>query len=50
MAGVEAVGLFGIRPTWQDGHTTGIYGLALLRTLCPCEACVAARQPSPKLG
>jgi DUF971 family protein len=36
---VEAVGLFGIRPTWEDGHNTGIYGLSLLRALCPCEDC-----------
>ena len=36
---VEAVGLFGIRPTWKDGHNTGIYGLSLLRALCPCEEC-----------
>jgi DUF971 family protein len=43
MRGIEAVGLFGIQPTWQDGHTTGIYGLALLRELCPCAACSAAR-------
>jgi DUF971 family protein len=31
---VEAVGLFGIRPYWKDGHNTGIYGLS-------CEDCAA---------
>ncbi len=36
---VEAVGLFGIRPTWKDGHNTGIYGLSLLRALCLCDEC-----------
>jgi DUF971 family protein len=36
---VEAVGLFGIRPYWKDGHNTGIYGLSFLRAICPCEEC-----------
>jgi DUF971 family protein len=36
---VEAVGLYGIRPTWGDGHDTGIFGLELLRRLCPCPVC-----------
>lgn len=40
---IEAVGLFGLRPTWKDGHNTGIYGLTLLRALCPCGDCRAAR-------
>jgi DUF971 family protein len=44
MTSVEAVGLFGIKPTWQDGHAIGIYGLALLRAICPCEVCAAERQ------
>jgi DUF971 family protein len=43
---VEAVGLFGIRPSWKDGHNTGIYGLSLLRALCPCEEC----SPRPARG
>ena len=38
---MEAVGLFGIRPYWKDGHDTGIYGLSLLRAMCPCEECAA---------
>ena len=38
---VEAVGLFGIRPYWKDGHNTGIYGLSFLRAICPCEDCAA---------
>jgi DUF971 family protein len=40
---IEPVGLFGIRPYWKDGHNTGIYGLSLLRGICPCEECAAAR-------
>ncbi len=39
LSSVEAVGLFGIRPTWKDGHDTGIFGLKLLRSLCPCAEC-----------
>lgn len=39
---MEAVGLFGIRPYWKDGHGTGIYGLSFLRAICPCEECAAA--------
>lgn len=48
LAGMEAVGLFGLRPTWQDGHSTGIYGLALLRAICPCPEC--AGRPSGVAG
>jgi len=43
LARVEPVGLFGIRPYWKDGHDTGIYGLRLLRAICPCEQCAALR-------
>ncbi len=42
MSEVEAVGLFGIRPYWQDGHNTGIFGLRYLRSLCACEECASA--------
>jgi len=40
---IEPVGLFGVRPYWKDGHNTWIYGLSLLRAICPCEECAAAR-------
>jgi DUF971 family protein len=40
---MEPVGLFGVRPYWKDGHSTGIYGLSLLRAICPCDECAAAR-------
>jgi DUF971 family protein len=46
LAEMEAVGLFGLRPYWKDGHSTGIYGLALLRDICPCADCAAARRPA----
>jgi DUF971 family protein len=40
---IEAVGLFGVRPYWKDGHDTGIFGLRLLRAICPCDECAALR-------
>ena len=30
---MELVGSYGIRPTWSDGHNTGIYMFDRLRTL-----------------
>jgi DUF971 family protein len=50
LTGIEAVGLFGLRPAWKDGHDTGIYGLALLRSLCPCGQCAPARPGRPGPG
>lgn len=50
LTGIEAVGLFGLRPAWKDGHNTGIYGLALLRSLCPCAECAPARPGRPGPG
>lgn len=35
----ELVGHYALRITWKDGHNTGIYDYALLRSLCPCEQC-----------
>lgn len=40
---VGRVGAYALRFTWSDGHMTGIYTFPLLRTLCECEACAAAR-------
>jgi DUF971 family protein len=36
---VEAVGSYGIRFTWDDGHDAGIYTWERLRTTCPCPEC-----------
>ena len=33
---VAMVGGYAIAPTWGDGHHTGYYTYALLRTRCPC--------------
>jgi DUF971 family protein len=41
---IEAVGRYGMRIGWGDGHNTGIYTFEYLRELCPCEVCRAARR------
>jgi DUF971 family protein len=32
---VELVGSYALQPTWDDGHSTGIYTWEYLRRLCP---------------
>jgi len=34
---IELVGAYGIRPTWKDGHSSGIYMFDRLRTLADPE-------------
>jgi DUF971 family protein len=36
---IEGVGNYALGPTWQDGHSTGIFTFRLLRGLCPCDDC-----------
>lgn len=36
---IEAVGRYGMRIVWSDGHDTGIMSFEHLRALCRCEAC-----------
>ncbi len=43
---VAQVGAYALRFTWSDGHSTGIYTFALLRSLCECEACTRERAGS----
>lgn len=40
---IEPVGRYGMKITWGDGHSTGIYTFEYLRQFCPCEPCLAAR-------
>ncbi len=40
---VSLVGSYGIKITWSDGHSTGIYTFAMLLKACPCQACSTAR-------
>jgi DUF971 family protein len=44
MVGIEPIGNYAIRITWNDGHATGIYSFDHLRSICPCETCRAARE------
>jgi DUF971 family protein len=37
IASVQMVGNYAIQPTWDDGHSTGIYAWEYLRRLCPAE-------------
>ncbi len=46
LVGLERTGHYGLRLTWADGHNTGIYTFAYLRSLCDCPECVATK-PSP---
>ncbi len=40
---VQQVGRYALAFAFTDGHDTGIYRYALLRDLCECDACQAAR-------
>ena len=35
---------YAIQPVWQDGHDSGIYSFAYLRSLCHCDACAAKQE------
>jgi len=39
----KALGKYGIRFTWNDGHQHGIYSWEFLREHCPCQDCKARR-------
>lgn len=40
---IAYVGRYALRFTWPDGHDTGIYPYDLMRSICPCDECRAAR-------
>ena len=40
---LEAIGLYAIKPTWGDGHETGLYTYEHLRDLCQCDLCMSER-------
>ncbi len=47
------VGNYAIQISFNDGHSTGIFSYAYLRTLCSCEECASAFRsasaaPSPR--
>ena len=43
MVDVNLTGRYALTPVWGDGHALGIYSFRMLRAICPCEVCRAAR-------
>src|SRR5215467_8302942 len=39
----QAVGQYAIQISFSDGHSTGIYSYAHLRSICPCPQCSSHR-------
>jgi DUF971 family protein len=39
----EGIGKYAIKFSWNDNHDLGLYSWRLLREICPCEECKAAR-------
>lgn len=39
---LDLVGNYALQPTWDDGHSTGIYTWDYLRRLCPSDAVTGA--------
>ncbi len=37
---LEPIGYYALRPTWKDGHDSGLFTYELLRNLCECEICM----------
>ncbi len=37
------VGAYGLKITWSDGHSTGIYTFTHLLAVCPCPVCASRR-------
>jgi len=44
LASIMPVGNYGVSFVWTDGHATGIYRFEFLRSICPCDECVALRR------
>ena len=43
MVDVNLTGRYAVTPVWGDGHDLGIYSFRMLRVICPCAECAAAR-------
>jgi DUF971 family protein len=39
LRGIEPVGSYALTLVWGDGHASGIYSFAYLRSLCRCAEC-----------
>lgn len=44
LKGATPVGNYGLRLSWGDGHSDGIYSWDTLRALCGCPECTMRRQ------
>lgn len=40
LAGIEPVGGYALKFSWNDGHNLGLYTWEHLRNLCQCEDCI----------
>jgi DUF971 family protein len=47
---IEAIGRYGMKITWSDGHNLGIYTFDYLRKLCPCDECEKSRMSGQSSG
>jgi DUF971 family protein len=43
LTGLEKVGNYALQPKWADGHDYGMWPYEKLRSVCPCDECIAAR-------
>lgn len=43
MLGIEPIGSYALKISWNDGHDTGMYSWDHLRGICPCDECQAAK-------
>jgi len=43
LVAAQVVGNYAVQITWGDGHREGLYTWEVLRGLCECPACGAAR-------
>lgn len=44
LQGASPVGNYGLRLSWGDGHSDGIYNWEILRSLCECPECAQRRR------
>lgn len=42
----KAVGSYAIQIDFSDNHATGIYSFDYLGSICPCEECTRAKEPT----
>lgn len=40
LKGIQQIGNYALKVSWEDGHDLGLYTWEYLRTLCECDACL----------